>query len=92
MIPVRKIAISEITTPRWTFREDVEAYARVPGVEGIGVWRNKLADAGVAAAAKLLRDAGLGVSSLIFAGRFTDPAKLAARLDDTRREIGRAHV
>lgn len=91
MIPVRKIAISEITTPRWNLREDVEAYARTPGVEGIGVWRNKLADVGVAAAAKQIRDAGLGVSSLIFAGRFTDPGKLAARLDDTRRAIDEAH-
>jgi len=70
----RQIAISEITTAEWSFEEDVAGYGDAEGVEGIGVWRDKLAefDGDTTEAAALVEEAGLDVCSLIFAGGFTD--------------------
>lgn len=62
--------MSEMTTYRWTFEEDVQAY-RMLGIEAIGVWRKKLEEYGEERGAELLREQGLTVSSLSFAGGFT---------------------
>lgn len=62
--------MSEMTTYRWTFEEDVLAY-RARGIESIGVWRKKLEEYGEERGAELLREQGLTVSSLSFAGGFT---------------------
>jgi len=85
----RRIAVSEITTAAWSFEEDVEAYGETAGVEGIGVWRDKLSDSGldVAAAADRIDDTGLDVCSLIFAGGFTDPDEFDEQVEDGRRAI-----
>lgn len=85
----RRIAISEITTADWGFREDVEQYGRTDGVEGIGIWRDKLAafDGDAADAAALVDDAGLDVCSLIFAGGFTDPAEFEDQIADAKQAI-----
>ena len=37
--PLHRMAMSEMTTYRWTFPEDVTAY-REAGVDAIGIWRN----------------------------------------------------
>jgi sugar phosphate isomerase/epimerase len=70
----RRIAVSEITTAEWGFERDVEAYGETEGVEGIGVWRDNLAefDGDADDAAALIEAAGLEACSLIFAGGFTD--------------------
>jgi sugar phosphate isomerase/epimerase len=65
-----RLAISELTTFRWTFEEDVEHY-RAAGIQAIGVWRQKLADIGEEKGAQLLAEAGLAPSSLQWAGGFT---------------------
>jgi sugar phosphate isomerase/epimerase len=59
-----------MTTYRWSFLEDVQAY-RDAGLENIGVWRPKLVDFGEERAADLLAESGLAVSSLSWAGGFT---------------------
>lgn len=85
----RRIAISEVTTAEWGFREDVEHYGATDGVEGIGVWRDKLGafdgDAGDAAA--LVEDAGLDVCSLIFAGGFTDASAFDEQIADGKQAV-----
>jgi sugar phosphate isomerase/epimerase len=86
-----------VTTFNWTFEQDVTAYAEA-GFGGIGVWHKKL-EAGPFAystiptdplpesvldvAVHSIRDAGLGVSSLICAGDYTqvDPELLKRRLE-----------
>jgi sugar phosphate isomerase/epimerase len=85
----RRIAVSEITTAGWSFEEDVEAYGETPGVEGIGVWRDKLADSGLdaATAADRIDDGGIEACSLIFAGGFTDPEEFDEQVEDGRRAI-----
>ncbi|MCW2873502.1 sugar phosphate isomerase/epimerase family protein [Actinacidiphila oryziradicis] len=62
------------------------------GVTGIGLWRAQTQEYGVEAAAKLVRDAGLTVTSLCRGGFFTasDPAERAAALADNRTAIDEA--
>src|SRR5206468_6095383 len=58
-----------------------------------GPWRDKVAEAGGAhTSAKLIREAGLRVSSLCRGGFFAAPteAERRARLDDNRRAIDEA--
>jgi sugar phosphate isomerase/epimerase len=62
--------MNEMTTFRWSFDEDVEHY-QAAGYTAIGVWRQKLADFGEERGIELLRDSGLSVSELMWAGGFT---------------------
>jgi len=64
------VSINELTTYRWSFEEDVTHYAEA-GVQAIGVWRQKLADFGEEKGAELLKESGLAVSNLLWAGGFT---------------------
>jgi sugar phosphate isomerase/epimerase len=62
------------------------------GVPAIGLWREPVAEFGLAASARVLHDAGLRVSSLCRGGFFTHaegPARRAA-MDDNRRAIEEA--
>jgi len=83
-----RLSLNQVTTQRWSLREAAEGCARA-GIPAIGIWRDKLVDCGVGAAARLVRDAGLHVSSLCRGGMF--PAATAAerqtRIDDNRRAI-----
>ena len=83
-----RLAISELTTYRWSFEEDVELY-RALGVSAIGVWRQKLADVGEEKGAALLAQSGLQVSSLQWAGGFTGSSGLSYEdsLADARQAI-----
>jgi len=83
-----RLAISELTTFRWSFEEDVANY-RTANVTAIGVWRQKLADYGEKRGARLLQAAGLVASSLQWAGGFTgsDGRSHADGLADARCAI-----
>jgi sugar phosphate isomerase/epimerase len=65
-----RLSINEMTTYRWSFEEDVRHY-RAAGIPAIGVWRRKLSDYGEARGIELLKEAGLAVSNLVWAGGFT---------------------
>ena len=62
------------------------------GIPAIGLWRDKVADMGVAASARIVRDAGLHVSSLCRGGMFpaATGAERQARIDDNRRAVDEA--
>jgi sugar phosphate isomerase/epimerase len=83
-----RLAVSELTTFRWSFEEDVRNY-RAADVTAIGVWRQKLADWGEERGAKLLDAAGLVASSLQWAGGFTgsDGRSHADAIADARLAI-----
>lgn len=84
-----RVAISEITTAEWSFEEDVEAYGSADGVDGIGIWRDKLAasDLSVDQAADRLDAVGLEAASLIFAGGFTDREAFEEQVADAETAI-----
>ena len=86
-----RLSLNQITTQRWSLREAIEGCAR-HGIPSIGIWRDKLQDAGLAQAVRWVRDAGLRVSTLCRGGWFLAPteAERKARLDDNRRAIDEA--
>ena len=67
---MQRFSANEFTTMRWSFDEDVRNYLQA-GFDGIGVWRQKLADFGEEKGAELLADSGLPVTSLFWVGGFT---------------------
>ncbi|WP_049567009.1 sugar phosphate isomerase/epimerase family protein [Nonomuraea sp. SBT364] len=87
------LSLNQWTTRRWTLAEAVDGCAR-HGLEAIGLWREKVAEHGLAAGAKLVREAGLRVSSLCRGGFLTAGALSAgegrAALDDNRRAVDEA--
>lgn len=86
-----RLSLNQITTQRWSLREAIEGCAR-HGIPSIGIWRDKLQEAGLAQAVRWVRDAGLRVSTLCRGGWFLAPteAERKARLDDNRRAIDEA--
>jgi sugar phosphate isomerase/epimerase len=86
-----RLAISELTTFRWSFEEDVAGY-QAAGVPAIGIWRQKLADVGDEKGAELIAESGLVVSSLQWAGGFTgsDGHSHEESLADARQAIATA--
>jgi sugar phosphate isomerase/epimerase len=86
-VTLARAGVSASTTAPWTLGEDVRAYS-VGGWRSIGVWLHKLErptldsfwfpeaelDTGVVdAAGDTIADAGLTVSHVVVAGRFTEP-------------------
>jgi sugar phosphate isomerase/epimerase len=86
-----RLSLNQITTQRWSLREAVEGSVRA-GISWIAPWRDKVAEAGLAESKRMIRDAGLRVSSLCRGGYFPAPtaAERAARLDDNRRAVEEA--
>lgn len=84
--PYRSLSLNTATTKRWTLAEAVDGAARA-GLGAVGLWRDRVDEIGVAAAAKIVADAGLRVSSLCRGGFLTEPGDGQAALDDNRRAI-----
>ncbi|WP_421743203.1 sugar phosphate isomerase/epimerase family protein [Cellulomonas sp.] len=83
-----RLSLNTATTKRWTLQEAVDGAVRA-GLPAIGVWRDRVQEAGVTEAAKIVADAGLRVSSLCRGGFLTaeDEGDAKAALDDNRRAI-----
>jgi len=71
--PAARLALSEVTTYHWPFKDDVFAY-REAGIGAIGIWRTKLERFGEERGIDLVGESGLEVSSLAWAGGFTGSA------------------
>ncbi|MDQ3485396.1 MAG: sugar phosphate isomerase/epimerase, partial [Actinomycetota bacterium] len=86
-----RLSLNQKTTNRWTVVEAVEGCARA-GLPAIGLWREPVQQAGVAAIARLVADTGLRVSSLCRGGFLTaaDPTQRGRALEDNRRAIEEA--
>jgi len=86
-----RLSLNQKTTNNWSVRQAVEGCARA-GVPYIGLWRDKVSETGLARSARIVRDAGVAVSSLCRGGMF--PAATAAgrraSLDDNRRAVDEA--
>ncbi|MCK2217486.1 sugar phosphate isomerase/epimerase [Actinomadura sp. ATCC 31491] len=84
------LSLNQWTTRRWSLAEAVDGCAR-HGLEAIGLWREKVAEQGLARSAKLVREAGLRVSSLCRGGFLTTGGEaFAAALADNRRAVDEA--
>ncbi|MEU9096499.1 sugar phosphate isomerase/epimerase family protein [Streptomyces sp. NPDC048361] len=89
--PPARFSINQMTVKQLSLPELVEACGRL-GVRGVGLWREPVAAYGLDATAKLVRGAGLEVSSLCRGGFLTalDPAERATALADNRAAIDEA--
>lgn len=83
-----RLSMNEMTTYRWSFEEDVAQYANA-GIQGIGVWRQKLSDFGEEKGIELLEESGLQVSNLLWAGGFTgsDGRTLRESIEDAEEAV-----
>ncbi|SJZ35382.1 Sugar phosphate isomerase/epimerase [Marinactinospora thermotolerans DSM 45154] len=83
-----RLSLNQKTVDRWGVREVVHGCLRA-GIPAVGLWREPVAAFGTARTARLVRDAGLRVSSYCRAGFLTGHDSTAA-LDDNRRAIDEA--
>ncbi|MFC3820393.1 sugar phosphate isomerase/epimerase family protein [Planomonospora venezuelensis] len=79
--------MNQWTTKRWSVAEAVDGCVR-HGVEAIGLWRQDVAAQGLDETVKLVREAGLRVSSLCRGGFLTSGSP--GSIDDNRRAIDEA--
>jgi sugar phosphate isomerase/epimerase len=83
-----RLSLNQYTTFNWTVKEAVEGCAKA-GLQWIGLWRDKVAAQGLEQSAKLVREAGLKVSSLCRGGMFpaATEAERKKRIEDNFRAI-----
>lgn len=86
-----RFSVNQMTVKQLSLPELVDACGAL-GVPGVGLWREPVQAYGVEAAAKLVRDAGLTVTTLCRGGFLTatDPDGRAAALADNRRAVDEA--
>ncbi|MFP5333308.1 MAG: sugar phosphate isomerase/epimerase family protein [Acidimicrobiia bacterium] len=88
-----RLSLNQKTTQHWTVEEAIAGCADA-GIRWIGLWREHVAKAGLDRTAHLVRDAGIGVSSLCRGGFFpaTSEAERQAAIEDNRRAVDEAVV
>ncbi len=88
---LERLSLNQKTTNTWSVAEAVDGCVRA-GIPAIGLWREPVQAVGVQAAAKLVKNAGLRVSSLCRGGFLTasDQDERTAALDDNRLAIDEA--
>ncbi|HZR29498.1 MAG TPA: sugar phosphate isomerase/epimerase family protein [Terriglobales bacterium] len=86
-----RLSLNQMTTDPWTLEQTVAACARHQ-ISWMAVWRHKLDALGVKQSARVIKDAGLSVSSLCRGGFFSAPtaAERTAQIADNRRAIEEA--
>jgi sugar phosphate isomerase/epimerase len=85
------LAMNNATVKSLNLAQLVDSCARA-GITAIAPWRDLVQAVGISQAGKLIRDAGLKVTSLVRAGLFTagDEAGRRAALEDNRRALDEA--
>jgi sugar phosphate isomerase/epimerase len=92
MADLKRLSFNQVTAlPQWSLKQAIEGLAR-HDIRGISVWREKMHEAGVKEAARMLQGEGMRVSGLCFAGLISSPDESEARvaIDDVRRAIEEA--
>lgn len=69
MADLARLSLNQATTERWSVAEAVAGCVR-HGISSIGLWRHKVQETGLKESARIVRDAGLHVSSLCRGGMF----------------------
>ncbi|MEU8956075.1 sugar phosphate isomerase/epimerase family protein [Streptomyces sp. NPDC048518] len=90
-LSLSRLSINQETVKQWSLPELAEGCA-TEGIDAVGLWRAPVQEYGVERAARLMRDAGLTVTSLCRGGFLTDPdeAARARALDDNRAAVDEA--
>jgi sugar phosphate isomerase/epimerase len=85
------LAMNSATVKSLNLQQLVDGCARA-GITAIAPWRDLVQAVGIPQAGKMIRDAGLKVTSLVRAGLFTaaDDAGRRAAIDDNRRALDEA--
>ncbi|ELS53413.1 putative Xylose isomerase domain-containing protein TIM barrel [Streptomyces viridochromogenes Tue57] len=88
---LERFSINQMTVKQLSLPELADACGQL-GITGVGLWREPVQSHGLEATAKLVRDAGLTVTTLCRGGFFTaiDPKERAQALDDNRRAVDEA--
>ncbi|WP_037571163.1 sugar phosphate isomerase/epimerase family protein [Phaeacidiphilus oryzae] len=88
---LERLSLNTATTKNWTLEQAVAGCVEA-GIPGIGPWRDRVEEIGVDKAARLIRNAGLTVTSLCRGGFLTARAPEARRaaLADNRLAIDEA--
>jgi sugar phosphate isomerase/epimerase len=88
---LQRLSVNSETIKQWSLEELVAGCVDA-GVPGIAPWREPVEAYGLSKAGRLIRDAGLTVTSLCRGGFFTaaEPAVRKQALDDNRRAIDEA--
>ncbi len=82
-----RLSLNQATVKRWDLAQTVDGCVRA-GIGAVGLWRDRVAEVGLAEARHLVRRTGLHVSSLCRGGFFTaEGEERAAALADNRRAI-----
>ncbi len=86
-----RFSINQMTVKQLSLPELVDACGQL-GVTNVGLWREPVQSHGLEATAKLVRDAGLTVTTLCRGGFLTavEPEERARALDDNRRAVDEA--
>jgi sugar phosphate isomerase/epimerase len=89
--PHSRLALNQATTRDLTVEQVISCCARA-GVPGIGLWRDRVEETGAARTARLIRQAGVTVTSLCRGGFLTSASATgrAAAITDNRRAIDQA--
>jgi sugar phosphate isomerase/epimerase len=90
-LELSRLSLNQITVEQWSLPEVIDACGNA-GLTMIGPWRHKVAETGLDEAARLIREAGLRVSSLCRGGFFpaADAAGRQAADEDNRRAVEEA--
>lgn len=88
MTSIEQLSLNQATVKRLTLLETSQLCAR-NDIRGIGLWRDRVAEVGVAAAAATVRAHDLTVTSLCRGGFFTaiDSEARRAAIEDTRQAL-----
>jgi len=73
-----RLSLNQMTTANWSAQQAVEGCLR-HGIGSIALWRHKIQEAGVEVCVRLVRDAGVHVSSLCRGGMFPAPTEQQRR-------------
>jgi sugar phosphate isomerase/epimerase len=88
---VARLSFNQITSERASLAGAVAACAR-HGVPSVSIWRHKIAEVGLNTAVRLVRDAGVRVSSICRGGMFPAATReeRERRIEDNRRAVEEA--
>jgi sugar phosphate isomerase/epimerase len=86
-----RLSINQISVPRLTIRELADACVAA-SIGHVGLWRDRIQEAGLENIARIVRERGLSVSTVCRGGMFpySDAADRRRRRDDNRRAVDEA--